>query len=373
MLSGSVNGFGAAVEVPGTAQFRTDILPVLREYCFDCHADGADKGGVSFDSLKSEIAMLVDHDLWWKALRNLRAGISIDQAIAREIGHLTRFPSLELSSDALRTSGAGDQIVGVRFENLAAPAGSVLASADIQFTADEAQTDATALTLRAQAADNAAIFLTNANNLGARPLTAASVAWSPAAWANVGERGPLQQTPDLTALVREVITRPGWISGNAMAFLVSGTGHRTAESADKPGGAPATLTLNYWTELPFGSYARWAAGRPDVISPNTDLDGDGYNHLFEYALGLNPAVPDARAFDFTTDGSQLTLTYTRPSAVLDVTCQIEWRNNLTSGAWSTTGVATRIIADDGTKRIIQAILPAGTAGQRFVRFRVTLR
>jgi hypothetical protein len=43
-----------------------------------------------------------------KSATDLRAGISIDQAIAREIGHLTRFPSLELSSDAIRTSGACD-------------------------------------------------------------------------------------------------------------------------------------------------------------------------------------------------------------------------------------------------------------------------
>jgi len=43
-----------------------------------------------------------------KSATDIRAGVSIDQAIAGEIGHLTRFPSLELSSDAIRTSGACD-------------------------------------------------------------------------------------------------------------------------------------------------------------------------------------------------------------------------------------------------------------------------
>lgn len=43
-----------------------------------------------------------------KSATEVRAGISIDQVIARELGHLTRFPSLELSSDAIRTSGACD-------------------------------------------------------------------------------------------------------------------------------------------------------------------------------------------------------------------------------------------------------------------------
>lgn len=43
-----------------------------------------------------------------KSATDIRAGVSIDQAIAREIGHLTRFPSLELSADAIRGSGACD-------------------------------------------------------------------------------------------------------------------------------------------------------------------------------------------------------------------------------------------------------------------------
>ncbi len=43
-----------------------------------------------------------------KSATDIRAGISIDQAIARQVGHLTRFPSIELSSDAIRTSGACD-------------------------------------------------------------------------------------------------------------------------------------------------------------------------------------------------------------------------------------------------------------------------
>jgi hypothetical protein len=43
-----------------------------------------------------------------KSATDVRAGVSIDQVIAQHIGHLTRFPSLELSSDAIRHSGACD-------------------------------------------------------------------------------------------------------------------------------------------------------------------------------------------------------------------------------------------------------------------------
>ncbi len=43
-----------------------------------------------------------------KSATDIRAGISIDQIIARQVGHLTRYPSLELASDATRGSGACD-------------------------------------------------------------------------------------------------------------------------------------------------------------------------------------------------------------------------------------------------------------------------
>ncbi|HWB13225.1 MAG TPA: DUF1552 domain-containing protein [Pirellulales bacterium] len=43
-----------------------------------------------------------------KSASNVRAGVSIDQAIAREVGHLTRLPSLELTCDAVHRSGACD-------------------------------------------------------------------------------------------------------------------------------------------------------------------------------------------------------------------------------------------------------------------------
>lgn len=43
-----------------------------------------------------------------KSATNIRAGISIDQVIAKEVGHLTRLSSLELTCDAGRNSGACD-------------------------------------------------------------------------------------------------------------------------------------------------------------------------------------------------------------------------------------------------------------------------
>lgn len=43
-----------------------------------------------------------------KSATDIRAGVSIDQVLAREVGRLTRLPSLELTCDAVRKSGACD-------------------------------------------------------------------------------------------------------------------------------------------------------------------------------------------------------------------------------------------------------------------------
>jgi hypothetical protein len=62
---------GAADAVPS---YEKDVVPILENYCYDCHADGVNKGKVAFDAPAND-ALLHDHDLWLKVLKNVRAGI----------------------------------------------------------------------------------------------------------------------------------------------------------------------------------------------------------------------------------------------------------------------------------------------------------
>jgi K319-like protein/parallel beta helix pectate lyase-like protein len=150
------------------------------------------------------------------------------------------------SSDLeLTTDGNTVQTVGMRFPALAVPAGATVVRAWIQFSTDEATTAATNLTIAAQAADNAAAFVNTSGNLSSRPRTTATVPWTPPGWPTVGQRGVDQRTPDLVAPLQQVLSRPGWASGNAVAFLVTGTGSRVAVAFDGSGANAPVLHVEW--------------------------------------------------------------------------------------------------------------------------------
>ena len=67
--------FCADAEDRAAADFRKDIEPLLKQYCYDCHGDGERKGNVAFDELKGDAALLGKHDLWLAVLKNTRAGL----------------------------------------------------------------------------------------------------------------------------------------------------------------------------------------------------------------------------------------------------------------------------------------------------------
>ena len=64
-----------AAELAATATFRTSIEPLLESYCYSCHAYGEKNGGVAFDGFKSSAELVGNHQLWWRVLKNVRAGI----------------------------------------------------------------------------------------------------------------------------------------------------------------------------------------------------------------------------------------------------------------------------------------------------------
>lgn len=154
---------------------------------------------------------------------------------------------LDLTVDGGGTTSVINQWVGLRFPMLPVPPGAVIVNAHLQFTTDEAHGDSTQLTIQGEATDNAAAFVNEKKNLSKRDRTTASVTWIPPAWTTIGEAGPNQRTPNLAAVLQELINRPGWANGNAAVLLIGGSGQRVARAfEDKVIHAPL-LHIEYVT------------------------------------------------------------------------------------------------------------------------------
>jgi hypothetical protein len=68
-------GTALAVEPEGVKQFQRDVAPILQQFCSDCHNSKTHRAGVSFEQTGSDSALLNNPELWWKALKMVRAGL----------------------------------------------------------------------------------------------------------------------------------------------------------------------------------------------------------------------------------------------------------------------------------------------------------
>ncbi|MCB0597590.1 MAG: T9SS type A sorting domain-containing protein, partial [Phaeodactylibacter sp.] len=162
----------------------------------------------------------------------------------------------------------GVQTIGMRFNGLNIPQGAVITSAYVQFTVDEAVNDNPCnLNIYGQAADNPVMFANAPFDISSRPKTSASVAWSPQEWVAVGDAGPAQQTPDLSALIQEIVDRNGYTSASSIAIIIDGVGRRTAESFNGSVNGAPELCVEYLYAPPANRQQPTTATEP---SPATE-------------------------------------------------------------------------------------------------------
>ena len=225
-----------------------------------------------------------------------------------------------------------NQTIGLRFRNVSIPQGAQILNAYIQFSVDEADknVDPFAVAITGEANSFPEAFEDKPYNISVRSRTTASVNWEGIpAWTVEHAMGPDQRTPDLTAIVQEIVNRADWMGGNSMALILEGTGQRSAESFDGAGDSteqrptlvikfvgqeelnlpsvekvramwnddPATTMVIGWNQLEgvnpvvkwdTADHGREAAAYPNTLSPykeNTVLDM--HTHFAKFT-GLTP-------------------------------------------------------------------------------------
>ncbi len=150
---------------------------------------------------------------------------------------------LEMSFDSFVTD---DQLIGLRFTGVSLPANASVLRAYIQFEVDELKAnDPCQLQVFVEDNLNPVTYSSITGDISSRNYINDSVQWNPATWVAVDDQGPAQRTPNLKPLVDSILSKSGWTNGNAMAFMIKGTGTRTAESFDgEPNSAPQ-LVIEY--------------------------------------------------------------------------------------------------------------------------------
>ncbi len=168
---------------------------------------------------------------------------------------------LELGTEA--KDNVDPQLVGIRFNQIKLPKGTLVSKAYIQFAVDNnnKNTDPSNLTVWVEDIDQSPAFNPNEPfNLSKRILFLDSVVWNikNGSWNVIGEKSLDQQSTDLSDLVNYILSKPNWKEGNAISFFIKGTGLREAESFDGSAIDAPKLVLEYFqskkTPLAVGSY-----------------------------------------------------------------------------------------------------------------------
>jgi len=244
------------------------------------------------------------------------------------------------SSDLeLTVDGSANQAVGLRFTGVAIPPGAAILNAWVQFKVDQTGSSATSLSIQGQAADNPPTFTTSVNNVTSRPLTTASVGWLPAPWPVVGQSGPDQQTPNLASVIQEIVSRPGWLSGNSLVLVITGSGARVAESFN--GDAPGAALL----------HVEYGGGGGPSFSLSVSKNGTGSGTVASSPAGITCGPTCSAPFNSNT---VVTLNHSADSGS-------------TFAGWggACTGTGTCLVTMDAAKAVIATFTLSGGAATTF--------
>ncbi|MCP4611806.1 MAG: LamG domain-containing protein [Planctomycetes bacterium] len=164
--------------------------------------------------------------------------------------------SISLGSSDLEITEEGDpvdnQLVGLRFIDIAIPQGVTITSAYVQFQVDETDVPGDnrpgTKFLKGEASDNPVSFTDAAFDISSRPTTSAEASWDWPEWLTEDEEGPDQQTSDISAVIQEIVDQAGWSAGNSLVLIITGSGENAAESFDGEAESAPLLHIEYIIE-----------------------------------------------------------------------------------------------------------------------------
>ena len=156
------------------------------------------------------------------SLKIIQTDMDGETAISYDDGEYENDSIDKLNDDDLDMGWEGEDLnimtSYTRFQNVLIPKGSVINSAVLHIYAHEDEADEARVTIYAEDIDDSPKF-SETEALADRTWTDASVRWVITEPWTMWEP---YETPDLAAVIQEVIDRDGWASGNALTLFLTG-------------------------------------------------------------------------------------------------------------------------------------------------------
>ncbi|NLS79173.1 MAG: hypothetical protein GXY76_18140 [Chloroflexi bacterium] len=139
--------------------------------------------------------------------------------------------------------------IGLRWQDVHIPATATIKSAKVLFNSSAAYTEPATVTIRGEKSVTPAAFQAVNGNISGRTPTTASVSWP---FTNWGADGTWEETPDIAAIIQEIIGLPGWTHASSdLALIIQSGGANTNRRAGK--------SYDNAAHLPPRLYAEWTS------------------------------------------------------------------------------------------------------------------
>ncbi|GAB3034380.1 hypothetical protein GCM10027098_35320 [Bowmanella dokdonensis] len=186
-----------------------------------------------------------------------------------------------LGDDAIKLVDGTETVTsGLRFTDLNIPRGASITSAFIRFTSDQFNSVAANMSFSGELIGDTDTFTNTSNNISSRSKTASNVSWNTDNdWPVSGE---LVTTPDISAVVQEIVDQNSWCGGNALNIIVTGQGlggtsSRLIQAHEEGSGLSAQLVVTYDKASATGCVSGESVYQVGSEKDNVEEKGNGYD------------------------------------------------------------------------------------------------
>lgn len=189
--------------------------------------------------------------------------------------------SVNVDSDTLAISyGSRTVHTGLRFQELNIPQGATITSAYLRFTSAQMNLPATSIIIRGELSDDSNSFSGASNEISSRPRTLNEINWS--SDNDFPGADEVIASPDISAVVQEVVDQSGWCGGQDMSLLLEtssadNASARYARSYDRGTGGAPQLVISYDESTATGCIGGEAIYQISSTKNNVEEKGNGYD------------------------------------------------------------------------------------------------